>query len=303
MPRIVSLLASATEIVCALGFEKDLVGRSHECDYPPSVQNLPVCTEPKFDVHGSSRDVHERVQAIVEQALAVYRVRADVLRELRPDVIVTQTHCAVCAVSESDVEAALADWLGERPRVVSLRPNVLTDVANDIRLVGQALGAPEERVRGLLDRMLVQMAAVNAAVRWLTPPTVACIEWLDPLMAAGHWMPELVEMAAGVCVFGEPGKSAPRISLTELFAADPEVIVILPCGFDIGRTRQEMPVLTRHPAWPRLQAVQNRRVYLLDGNQYFNRPGPRLVRSLQILAEVLHPGTQPRDAGEGWERL
>src|SRR5450755_1471376 len=195
MPRIVSLIASATEIVCALGFENQLVGRSHECDYPPSVRLLPVCTEPKFDVEGSSCEIDQRVKALLREALSVYRVDAERLRELEPDVIVTQSQCDVCAVSLRDVERAVCSWLHACPRLVSLAPNGLADVWTDIEQVAIALDA-KERGEDMIRSLRERLEAVAVRAQALSArPTVACIEWIDPLMAAGNWMPELVDMA------------------------------------------------------------------------------------------------------------
>jgi iron complex transport system substrate-binding protein len=304
MPRVVSLIASATEIVCALGFEDQLVGRSHECDYPASVKRLPVCTEPKFNVDGSSRDIDQRVRAILQDALSVYRVHADVLRELRPDVIVTQTQCEVCAVSLRDVEQAIGDWLEPVPKIVSLAPDALADVWDDIRRVADALGAPdrgESLVRSLQERM---NAIADRSRGLLTKPSVACVEWIEPLMAAGNWMPELVEMAGGVSAFGAAGQHAPRLTWEELRAADPDVILVQPCGFDIERSCRDLHFLTQRKGWSELRAVRAGRVYVADGNQFFNRPGPRLVESLEILAEVLHPGDfEFGHRGVGWQPL
>lgn len=304
MPRIVSLIASATEIACALGFADQLVGRSHECDFPESVQRLPVCTAPKFPVHGSSYEIDQRVRAILQESLAVYRVDAEQLRQLRPDVILTQAQCEVCAVSLRDVEQVVCQWLDSRPRIVSLVPNGLADVWTDICLVADALGVPE-RGTALVERLQQRMAAIAERARLAgSRPTVACIEWIEPLMAAGNWMPELVEMAGGVPLFGTAGQHAPQMAWPQLVEADPEVILIMPCGWDIARSRQDLPALTGKPEWPRLRAVRDGRVYIGDGNQYFNRPGPRLVESLEILAEILHPEhfSFGHDSA-GWQRL
>ncbi|HZY90752.1 MAG TPA: cobalamin-binding protein [Gemmataceae bacterium] len=303
MPRIISLIASATEIVCALGFEGQLVGRSHECDYPESVRRLPVCTAPKFDTGGSSREIDERVKGLLQDGLSVYRVDESLLRELRPDVIVTQSHCEVCAVSERDVERAVASWLGASPRVVSLAPNGLADVWAGFRQAADALGVPR-RGAELVERLQARMAAVAGKARSMPGrPTVACVEWVEPLMASGNWVPELVEMAGGVNLFGSAGQHAPWLSWEELCGRDPDVLLLLPCGFDIERTRQEMPALTNKPEWPGLRAVRGERVFLLDGNQFFNRPGPRLVESLEILAELLHPAAFAfGHRGAGWQR-
>jgi iron complex transport system substrate-binding protein len=302
--RIVSLIASATEIVCALGFEQHLVGRSHECDFPPSVRRLPACTEPKFDIHGSSGDIDQRVKDTLRDALSVYRVDADKLKQLRPDVIVTQSQCDVCAVSLRDVEQAVCSWLDSQPRLVSLEPNCLADVWADIHRVAEALPVAD-RGAALIGRLQARTATIADKAQSLPQrPTVACIEWIDPLMAAGNWMPELVEMAGGVNLFGEAGKHSPWMTWEQLCQRDPEVIVVLPCGFDIAQVRRDMPVLTQKPEWPRLRAVRERRVYVTDGNQFFNRPGPRLVESLEILAQVLHPGTfHFGHEGTGWQTL
>ena len=287
--RVISLIASATEIVGALGFEPCLVGRSHECDYPPSVSNLPVCTEPKLRIDAPSREIDRQVKTILAQALSVYRVHADTLKRLQPDVIITQTQCEVCAVSLRDVEQAVCDWLDSRPRIVALEPNTLADVWADIERVAAALDAPE-RGGELLSNLHTRMEAITERARGIVSrTTVACIEWIDPLMAAGNWIPELVEMAGGANLFGEAGKHSPYMSWSDLEARDPEVIVVCPCGFDLERTRAEMPASAERPGWRNLQAVRTGRVCLTDGNQYFNRPGPRLVESLEILTEILHP--------------
>jgi iron complex transport system substrate-binding protein len=304
MPRIVSLIASATEIVCALGFENQLVGRSHECDFPVSVRKLPVCTEPKFDVNGSSREIDQRVKSVLQDGLSVYRVDADKLKQLQPEVIVTQSHCEVCAVSEKDVVQAVENWLAWRPQVVSLAPNALADVWTGIASVAEALHVAE-RGANLIHALQERIAAIAArAIALPDQPHVACIEWIEPLMAAGNWMPELVALAGGENLFGMPGKHSPWMTWDQLREQDPDLIMVLPCGLDMARCRQEMPALTNQLDWPRLKAVRNQRVFLADGNQYFNRPGPRLVDSLEILAELFHPhvfhfGHQ----GSGWETL
>lgn len=299
--RIVSLIASATEIVCALGFEKQLIGRSHECDYPPAVKSLPQLTSPKFNVEGTSYEIDQRIKAIVEDALSVYHVDAAMLEGLRPTHIITQTQCEVCAVSLKDVEAAVCQMVSTRPVIVPLEPNGLDDVWRDIRRVAAALDAPE-RAERLIAALQHRMEAINRRARTMVNrPTVACVEWIDPLMAAGNWMPELVEMAGAVNLFGEAGKHSPWMTWEEMVAKNPEVIFVSPCGFDINRTLAEMHGLREKAEWRELSAVQSGRVFIADGNQYFHRPGPRLAESLEILAEMLHPeafhfGHQ----GDGW---
>lgn len=304
MQRIASLLPSATEIACALGFESALVGRSHECDFPESVRELPILTAAKLDPDASSRVIDERVKELVSEGLSVYRVDADTLRDLAPTAILTQDHCEVCAASSKDLEAALDSFVASQPSVISLSPNTLFDVFNDIERVATALGEPErgEELRRQLELRLRQIKArVPAAVE---TPRVACLEWTDPLMGAGNWIPELVAWAGGRSVVGETGAHSPWLEWDELVAADPDVIVALPCGYDLARTRSEMAPLSARDGWSSLRAVRDSRVYLTDGNQYFNRPGPRLVESVQILSELLFPEACGNDLrGVGWEPL
>ncbi len=304
MPRIVTLLPSATEIVCALGFEHQLVGRSHECDFPRSVVRLPALTEPKFNPEGTSAEIDERVKTIVGDALSVYRVDAARLRELRPDVIVTQSQCEVCAVSEREVEAAVAQWLGARPKIVSLAPYGLDDIFTDMQRGADALDA---RARGmeLVERIRTRLTRIaDKALSASQRPRVAMIEWIDPLMAAGNWIPTLVEMAGGLNLFGVAGRHSPWMKFDELAAKDPDVILISPCGFSMDRAAQDLPALTNRAQWDGLKAVHTRRVFMADGNQYFNRPGPRIAESLEILAEIAHPELfRFGHEGSGWRRL
>lgn len=300
-PRIVSLIASATEIVCALGARDQLVGRSHECDFPPDVEALPALTEPKFSVKGSSGEIDQRVKTILEQGTSVYRVFADELKALAPDVIVTQDQCEVCAVSLRDVEAAVCEWVGAPANLVSLKPDCLADIWKDIQRVGDALGRPDDAHRligGMQERM---NDLATRAHHETSRPKVACIEWVDPLMAAGNWMPELVEMAHGENVFGEAGKHSPWIEWDAIRAADPDIIVILPCGYDLPRTLEDAELLNVKPGYSQLKAVRNGHVYAVDGNQYFNRPGPRIADSLDILCQIMRPALfGEKDRGCAW---
>jgi iron complex transport system substrate-binding protein len=301
--RIVSLLPSATEIVAALGCAGRLVGRSHECDFPPEVVRLPALTASKLDGEGTSYAIDQRLKSIVQEGLAVYRVDGEKLRALAPDVIVTQDQCEVCAVSLKDVEAAVCAWTDRAARIVSLSPASLADVWADMRRVAEALGVAG-RGAALVQRLETRVAAIAArAAAAPDRPRIACIEWIEPLMAAGNWMPEMVGLAGGVNLFGEAGRHSPWLDWDALRAGDPDVILIAPCGFDVARSRRDLPALEALPGWGALPAVRARRVYIADGNQYFNRPGPRLVESLEILAEILHP-TQCRHGheGTGWVR-
>ena len=301
-PRIVSLLPSCTEIACALGLGDQLVGRSHECDFPPEVRRLPVCTAPRVDTKAGSGAMDREVRSLLRQALSVFYVDAETVKELGPDLVLTQSLCDVCAVTPADLEDALRAWTGAKPRILSLAPASLADVWNDILRVAEACGVAG-RGRALAGQLNSRVATTAARVRALPrSSTVACIEWLDPLMAAGNWVPELVDLAGGQNLFGEPGRHSPWLDWETLRQSDPDIIVVMPCGFDLARTRREMPALARRPGWKKLAAARNRRVCLTDGNQYFNRPGPRLVESLEVLAEIIHPGKFRFEGRDGrWE--
>jgi iron complex transport system substrate-binding protein len=304
MLRIVSLIASATEIVDALELTSQQVGRSHECDYPDQIRTLPVCTTPSFPIDGNSSEIDREVKTRVSNALSVYEVFQDVLDRLQPTHVITQTQCRVCAVSLEDVERALTGSISSRPKLVALEPNALVDIWCDIQRVAIACGMPAKGdavVHQLQDRMQRISARAQELKR---KPRVACIEWHEPLMSAGNWVPELVAMAGAVNLFGTAGQHSPWMSWDELAASDPDVIISMPCGFDLERTQKELYWLTGRPEWRKLRAVQSGEFYLADGNQYFNRPGPRIVESLQILAEILHPDLfEPSLRGPAWRRL
>ena len=302
-PRIAALLPSATEIVAALGFEPALVARSHECDFPDSVTKLPAITDSKIASGLGSADVDQRIKEIVEQGLSVYRVDADALQELAADIVVTQSQCEVCAISEKELESALGDWLGKRPRIVSLTAQDVAGVWRDISLVADALNAGHDG-DGLIAALSSRMEAIRKRAASHAKPRVACIEWIDPLMAAGNWVPELVQMACGEDLLGTAGERSPWIEWDTLERANPDAIVIMPCGFDLARTRSESVTLTSYPGWTQLAAVNAGQVFVTDGHHYFNRPGPRLVESLEILAEILHPDLFSfGHEGMGWQRL
>jgi iron complex transport system substrate-binding protein len=301
MLRIVSLIASASEIVASLGLSRYQVGRSHECDFPPEILALPICTSPAFPVDGSSAEIDQRVKERVANALSVYEVSREMLDALQPTHVITQTQCRVCAVSLEDVERALTGWVSSRPKLVALEPNSLADIWSDIGRVAVACGVAERGEQVIAD-LQGKMRAISArACASSSRPRVACIEWHEPLMAAGNWVPELVEMAGAVNLFGEAGAHSPWMNWYQLVDLDPDVIITMPCGFDLERTSSEMYWLDGRPEWRKLRAVETGQVYLADGNQYFNRPGPRLVESLRILAEILHPETfEPTLEGVAW---
>ncbi len=300
--RIVSLVASATEILHALGLGDSQVGRSHECDFPPRVASLPQCTRPRFRVDGTSGEIDRLVKETLREAGSVYEVFDEILDRLQPTHVLTQSQCRVCAVSTGDVEQALSRRWSARPVVVALEPNSLADVWEDIRRVARACGIAgegEALVARLTDRMRDIARAVGAEHR----PAVALIEWQEPLMAAGNWAPELIAMAGGEALFGESGRRSPWLDWADLAAANPEVIVVSPCGFDLERAWSEMYWLTARPEWASLRAVRTGRVYVADGNAYFHRPGPRLAETVEMLASMLHPD-RVSAVGEGiaWRR-
>ena len=295
--RLVSLLASATEMIAALGCQDQLVARSHECDYPDSVLSLPVVSRVQIDTRTSSANIDAQIKQLAQstpgphdaamKALSIYAIDVALLQELRPDVIFTQTQCEVCAVSERDVTRAVEQLTGLQPRIVSLAPYRLEDVWEDITRVGEALNRREQAQRLVKDYQQRLTRLCELTSQHGERPRVAVLEWLDPLMGAGNWTPELVDIAGGVNVFGEMGQHAPWLTWEELLAADPDVLVLAPCGFPLERTMQDVPLLQKHPAWRSLQAVRDGRVYAIDGNAYINRSGPRLVESAEILGCIL----------------
>lgn len=302
--RLLPLISSATEIVHALGLGKYQVGRSHECDFPLSVSHLPVCTRPAIPVNGSSAEIDALVKDRVQRALSVYEVDADLIKSLAPTHIITQTQCEVCAVSLADVERALQNEFSTQARVISLEPYALADLWADIRRVAGACDRIEAADR-LITRLQDAMSAIEQRAHTAShTPSVAAIEWLEPLMAGGNWVPELISIANGCNLFGTAGQHSPWMTWGQLVEANPDVIVVLPCGFDLARTRTEIHWLTNRSGFQELAAARNGNVFLCDGNQFMNRPGPRLLESLQIFAEILHPRLfAPNLEHVGWERL
>ena len=294
--RVVSLLPSATEIVCAVGAQDRLVGVSHECDHPVGVDRHPVLTRVRTDLPRRSGDIDRSVREMLRDALTVYEVDVDGLRDVRPDVIVTQDLCDVCAVSLDDVRSALRELARDDDvEIVSLKPTRLADVWNDVRLVGQALGRAEEgevAAAGLIDRC-DEIAARTANLAMADRPTVLTVEWLDPIMIGGTWMPELVEAAGGRPLVTRAGEHAPTLDIEALHDLDPDVVLIKPCGFDLARTAEEIELLATKLPWNEWRAPREGRVFVADGNAFFNRPGPRLVESLEILAGCSHPTIFP----------
>lgn len=285
--RVVSLLPSATEMVCAVGCGDDLVGISHECDFPESIRDRVVLTSARILPFASSKEIDSAVREVIRDALSIYRVDEQKLGALAPDVIVTQDLCEVCAVSLDDVRAAVSRLANARDvNIVSLSPTRLEHVWNDIETVAHALRVPE-RGAAIRRELTARVRAIAArAERASTRPRVVSIEWLEPIMLGGTWMPELIQLASGVSAGAKPGDLAPTVSPAELAALEPDVVIVKPCGFTLARTLTERDVIERS-ILPCL--APNTRVYVSDGNAFFNRPGPRLVESLEILCACTHP--------------
>jgi iron complex transport system substrate-binding protein len=284
--RIVSLLPAATEIVCALGSAPQLVGISHECDFPEQVRSRPILTRSRLPADAGTRAIDGQVRELVEKAISLYFVDARRLASLAPNVIVTQDLCEVCAVSLDDVKRALLTLSeGDDVRIVSLRPTTLQGVLDDVERVADALGRREagRALRRQLERRIDAIALRTARVE--VRPRVASLEWLDPLLLGGLWMPELIELAGGTPVGVSAGKPAPAVNPRALAELRPDVVLIKPCGFSLERTLAERPLVERVLRSAELSA----RVFVTDGNAFFNRPGPRLVESLEILAACIHP--------------
>ena len=291
--RVASLLPSATEIVCGVGAEADLVGISHECDFPESVRHLPALTRARLRPVRTSRGIDREVRAVLQNALAVYEIELARLEAARPDVIVTQDLCDVCAVSFSDVCAATAALVHQAIRIVNLHPTRFDDIWADIARVADALGRTAEGAQVVSDLQARVAAITTRSSARGERPRVVAIEWLDPVMLGGMWMPELIERGGGIPLVTRPGDHAPTLTRDALQELSPDVVLIKPCGFPLDRTLEELPLLRASLPWESWRAVHAGRVYVADGNAYFNRPGPRIVESLEILAACLHPEAFP----------
>ncbi|CAN5331942.1 cobalamin-binding protein [soil metagenome] len=293
--RIVSLLPSATEIVTALGLGNQLVGVTHECDYPPFVLDLPKVTRTLIPHDASSSHIDALVRERLKTQKALYSLDMPTLEKLQPDLIVTQALCDVCAVAEEEVRAAACTLPG-LPRVINLEPTSWAGVLDSIRDVGRAAGCPSQAAEAVA-ALESRVANVVQHARILKRPGVVLLEWIDPPFSCGHWSPELVELAGGRELLGRAGQPSRTLQWSEVCAAQPDVLFIACCGFSIERTRQDLPRLTSYPGWSDLPCVRTGRVYVVDGSAYFSRPGPRLVDSLEILANALHPNIHPLPGG------
>ena len=299
--RIVSLLPSSTEIICKLGFRNQLVGISHECDYPNSVIGLPVLTKPRFAPQGSSHEIDDRVKDLLNRGLSVYDVDADLLKGLSPDLIVTQAQCEACAVSLDEVREVVSSWMGKEPHIVSLEPNRLNEVWLDLDRVAEAMNAPESSSNFKLEIRERQVILDDKNKELKSKPSVLCIEWINPIMIAANWVPELVQLAGGTNLLSESGTHSHTVSWEDVIESNPDFLLLMPCGFNIERTLEEVSLLKKKNGWEDLKAVKASQVIVVDGNQYFNRPGPRLLDSAEILAEIFKPKVHERRYfGKAW---
>ena len=290
-PRIISLLSSATEVLFALDLQEQLVGTSHECDYPPAALAKPRVTRSHVDADQSSSQIDEAVRSQLETRQSLYSLDRDRIRELKPDLIITQAQCEVCAVHYDDVVSLVADdpVLSET-NILALQPNGWDDVFRDMLAVGTAVGREQEAARlvqSFQQRIDHIAGTLEQSGDELT--RLVCVEWIEPLMIAGNWVPTLVEKAGGINGISEADRPSEYHAWDDVREFDPEVLVICPCGFDVARSLQEISLLDEVPGWQEMLAVKNNRVFVLDGNAYLNRSGPRLVETVEILAHLLHP--------------
>ncbi len=287
--RIISLLPSNTELACALGLADQIVGISHECDYPPEVSDRPVLTSSGIAKNLTTEQIHEQVSKEVKNSHALYHINQSLLESLRPDLILTQAKCDVCAVDYDEVEAAVAKLPLPHPKILSFQPDSLEDLFEDLRKIAIATGRQQE-AETVIAQWKQRIEKIQKIIRSTKErPRVLLLEWLKPLMAAGSWSPQLVKLAGGEHGLNlGPGK-AKKISWEQIRDYDPEVFVLIPCGFTIENTLRDLPLVASLPGWNTLSAVRSKKVFAVDGSSYFNRPGPRLVDSLEILASLLHP--------------
>ena len=291
--RICSLLPSATEIAFALGLGDEIVGVTHECDYPPEAKKKPVVVHSAIDsCRLTSSEIDHQVGDLLQAGKNLYMIDDDVFKAAVPDVILTQGLCDVCALDYNDVVKA-AQCLPHTPTIVSLIPHCLADVLDDILRVGEATQRHRKAETLVLDLKRRVEAVRQHGARFLSGPRVACIEWFDPIYAAGHWVPEMVELAGANDGLGRKGEPSAKIQWTQVLKFQPDIIVLMPCGFDVPRTMQESTLLQKLDGWSEIPAVKAGKVFAVNGHAYFSRPGPRLVDGLEILAQIVHPEIFP----------
>ncbi|MFQ5745643.1 MAG: ABC transporter substrate-binding protein [Gemmatimonadota bacterium] len=300
--RIVSLLASGTEIACDLGLAKDLVGISHECDHPPEILDRPRVSRPRFDPRGlSSGDIDRAVRGAMETHGSVYEIDGALLRGLRPDLILAQAVCEVCAVPTADVRR-IANDLGLAARVLSLDAHTLPQILDGVERIGKAAGRPREG-RRLARRLARRMRVVSERVSGRPAARVLAIEWLDPPFAPGHWVPEMIRAAGGACLVGAAGERSRQVAWSEIRDLDPDVLLIMPCGYGLDESRRDADRFASRLREAAPRAVAEGRAFVVDGSAYFNRSGPRVARGVEILGALLHPepGEPVPEGAERWQ--
>jgi iron complex transport system substrate-binding protein len=293
--RIVSLLASGTEIVCGLGAGQALVGRSHECDNPDWVRKLPVCARPAFDIEMSSKEIDAEVRRRLKEGEPLYYVDGELIRRLEPDLLITQEHCEVCAVTPGDVARTGCEGLAHQ--VLALSAGTVRGISDGILAVGKAINRTAA-AHTLIANIQQRIDKTYQAVREKSAPTVVILEWTDPIFPVGNWGPELVEAANGELSLGGKGQHSGAIPWARVREADPDYLIVAPCGYSLSRSLREIPVLEALPGWFKLTAVKEGRVAFADGNKFFNRSGPTIAETVEIIAEMLHDFR----LGESWER-
>ena len=286
--KIVSLIPSATEIIFALGLCDNLVGISRECDYPKEILKLPKLTTSRIKTEQSSIKIDYDIKKILEKSLSVYEVKSDLLRKLDPDVILTQSQCSVCAVSLKDVEECLRKFINRKPLLIDLKPNTFNEVLNDINRVGEKLNKKSES-QILIKNIKNEISKIKEKTSHSNIKNVLCIEWIEPIMTAGNWVPQLVEFAGGKSVLAKSGKNSNFIKLEYINFKEVDIVIFMPCGFDIKRSKEEISKANVDY----LSNLKDKKTFIVDGNKYFNRPGPDLLESTRILAEIIHPDIFP----------
>lgn len=289
--RICSLLPSGTEIVCALGLQDDLLGRSHECDHPPQVRDRPAIVRTLIDTQGKTpEEIDRAVRQTMRERGTLYVADEDRIRAIAPDLVITQDLCRVCAPSGEDLNA-IVRRLPSRPRILSLNPRSVKGILDTILEVGAAT-AREERARSVVAGLQRRIDAVRIATGSIrTRPRVFLMEWIDPVFCSGHWCPEMVEIAGGTEVLGRAGEDSHRVTWEETLAAAPEILVLTPCGYHLDRVLEQAAILFDRPGWRNIPAVRGGRVFAVDADSYFARPGPRVVDGIELLAHIIHPDT------------
>ena len=294
--KIVSLIPSATEIISSLGLINNLIGVSHECDNPKEVIYLPKLTKSVIKVKQSSLEIDKDIGKILSLGLSVYEVKSELLKKLNPDVIITQSQCSVCAVSLNDVEKGLQKWVKNKPSLIDLKPNTLDDILKDIMRVGNYLNVGN-KAEFLIKKIKKEIFLINERLKNTKIKNILCIEWLDPLMVAGNWVPDLLDLSNGKSIIGESGVHSPFVQIENIDEEDIDIVIFMPCGYDIYKTEEEIKKFN----YLFMSTFKNKKKFIVDGNRYFNRSGPNIVENVKILCEIIHPDIfLPKPSYQRW---